>query len=150
MSIRFSLRAASDITDDVRIDAHHIASDGSWFEHPIRSHLLRPGHDLCLLAHVALGFVLHKGSHPDGLTIEIEHDEANAAHGLELIESAAPCDYPDVPPGSVTLAEAGADIEPVEVERLVVPPGDVARVQMRHATHLRLREVSMHEAYNDA
>ena len=150
MSIRFSLRAASDITDDVRIDAHHIASDGSWFEHPIRSHLLRPGHDLCLLAHVALGFVLHKGSHPDGLTIEIEHDEANAAHGLELIESAAPCDYPDVPPGSVTLAEAGADIEPVEVERLVVPPGGVARVQMRHATHLRLREVSMHEAYNDA
>lgn len=88
-------------------------------------------------------------NHAD-LVVEIEHDEPNAPHGLELIESAAPCDYPDVPPGSVTLAEAGADIEPVEVERLVVPPGGVARVQMRHATHLRLREVSMHEAYDDA
>lgn len=149
MSIRFSLRAASDITDDVRIDAHHIASDSTWFEHPIRSHLLRPGHDLCLLAHVALGFVLHKGGHAD-LVVEIEHDEPNAPHGLELIESAAPTEYPDVPPGAVTLDEAGADIEPLEVERLVVPPGGVARVQMRHATHLRLREVSMHEAYDDA
>lgn len=149
MSIRFSLRAASALTDDVRIDAHHIASDATWFEHPIRSHYLRPGHDLHLLAHVALGFVLHKGAHDD-LVIEIEHDETGASHGLELIESAAPTDYPDVPPGTLTLDEASADIEPLEVERLVIPPGGRARVQMRHATHLRLREVSMHEAYDDA
>lgn len=140
MSIRFSLRAASDITDDVRIDAHHIARDGSWFEHPIRSRALRPGHDLCLLAHVALGFVLHKGAHDD-LVVEIEHDEPNAPHGLELIESADPSDDPGVPPDSVSLA----DIEPCELERLVIPPGGVARVQLRHATHLRLREVSMHD-----
>ena len=149
MSIRFSLRAASDIADDVRIDAHHIASDGSWFEHPIRSHYLRPGHDLCLLAHVALGFVLHKGSRDD-LVVDIEHDEAGASHGLELIESAAPTDYPDVPPGTLTLDEASADIEPLEVERLVIPPGGTARVQMRHATHLCLREVSMREVPDHA
>lgn len=144
MSIRFSLRAASDIADDVRIDAHHIASDGSWFEHPIRSHYLRPGHDLCLLAHVALGFVLHKGSRDD-LVVDIEHDEAGASHGLELIEIAAPSNAPDVLPGSVTLAEAGADIEPLEVARMVVPPGGLFRVHLREATHLRLHEVSMHE-----
>lgn len=144
MSIRFSVRAASPLTDDVRIDAHHIASDGSWFEHPIRSHVLRPGHDLCLLAHVALGFVLHKGAHDD-LVVEVEHDEPNAPHGLELIESAEPTEYPDLPPGTVSLVEAAADIEPYEVERLVVPPGRTARVRLKDATHLRLREVSMHD-----
>lgn len=144
MSIRFSVRATSPLTEDVRIDAHHIASDGSWFEHPIRSHMLRPGHDLCLMAHVALGFVLHKGAH-EQLMVEIEHDEPNAPHGLELIESAEPSDYPDVPPGSVSLAEAAADIEPCEVERLVIPPGRTARVHLNYATHVRLREVSMHD-----
>ena len=150
MSIRFSLRAASGIADDVRINAHHIASDGSWFEHPIRSHLLRPGHDLCLLAHVALGFVIHRGCHEE-LAIQIEHDEPTAPHGLQIVEGAAPAEHPDVAPGVVAADEARRDIEPAEQVAAVLAPGASLLIRMaRGVTYLRLREVSMHEAYNDA
>ena len=151
MSIRFSIQTAGDETpgDDICIDAHHIASDGTWFEHPIRTHKLRPGHTLCVLAHVALGFVLHKGDREE-LALVIAHDEPGATHGLELIESAAPDEHPDVLPGAVTLEEAAGGLEAVEMERLVVPPGRAASVTLLRATHLRIREVSMREAAGDA
>lgn len=147
MSIRFSIHATCDEQPDdpVVIDAHHIASDGSWFDHPIRSHALRPASSLSLLAHVALGFVLHKGKR-EALRLVVTHDDPHAQHGLELMLSAEPDDCPDVPPAVTSLAEAATDIEAVEVERLVILPGDgEAAVTLRHATHLRIREVSMSE-----
>lgn len=151
MSIRFSIQTAPDAApgDEISIDAHHIASDGTWFDHPIRTHKLRAGHTLSLLAHVALGFVLHKGGREE-LALCITHDEPNATHGLELIESAAPDEHPDVLPGALTLEEVAGDFEAVEMERLVVPPGGDASVTLLRATHLRIREVSMREAAGDA
>ena len=150
MSIRFSLRAASDLTEDVRIDAHHIPSDGTWFEHPIRSHNLRPGHDLCLLAHVALGFVIRKGGHEE-LAIQIEHDEPTSTHGLEIVEGVAPAEHPDVAPSVVAPHEARRDIEPAEQVVAVVAPGCALLIRLgRRVNYLRIREVSMREAAGDA
>lgn len=147
MSIRFAIHATCDEQPDepIRIDAHHIASDHTWFEHPIRSYALRPGFQINLLAHVALGFVLHKGDR-DALLLCIEHEDPNATMGIELIESAEPDEHPDVLPGAVPLDEAGAGIEAVEMERLVVLPGSVATVTLTRATHLRIREIPMSEA----
>ena len=66
--------------------------------------------------------------------------------GIELIESAEPDEHPDVLPGAVPLDEAGAGIEAVEMEHLVVPPGGNATVTLTRATHLRIREIPMSEA----
>lgn len=150
MSIRFAIHATCDEQPDdpIRIDAHHIASDQSWFEHPIRSYALRDGHQINLLAHVALGFVLHKGNR-ERLLLCIEHEDPIATMGLELIESAEPDEHPDVLPGAVPLDEAGAGIEAVEMERLVIPPGGNATVTLTRATHLRIREIPMGEVRSD-
>jgi len=136
MSIRFSLSFLSaDIDTPLRIDAHHIASDGSWFEHPIRSHDLRAGHTLRLLAHVALGFVLQRCKLAD-VCLAVSHDDAQAAHGLELVV---------MRPGAEVGAELGADGEAVECERLVFAPGASGQIALPLGTQLQLREVRMPE-----
>ncbi len=86
MSIRFSVAVTSAEArdEDVLIDAHHISTDREWFEHPIRSHRLRIGHSLHLLAHVALGFKLHRGAR-DELCVNVSHHDPGASHALELV-----------------------------------------------------------------
>ncbi len=139
MSIRFSISATSAeaIDQDVRIDAHHISTDGEWFEHPIRSHTLRIGHTLSLLAHVALGFVLHKGDREE-LRLVFTHDDPTMRHGLEVVVLAAPAPHP----GAIT-EQAGDGIEAVECARLVVPPGESRGVMVYRGTQVQFHEVPM-------
>lgn len=128
MSIRFSISATStEGTEPVRIDAHHIASDGTWFEHPIRSHALPIGANLHLLAHVALGFVLHKGKR-DELCLCFTHDDPGASHWLQIVVVKA------LDSNSISLP---ADWD----ESVMVSPGDTASVALTHGTHLQIREV---------
>lgn len=129
MSIRFSIAAqfSESTTEEVLIDAHHIASDGDWFGHPIRTHKLRvPGTEQ-LLAHVALGFVLHKGKREE-LLLCVTHLELAAQHGLELV-----------------VSQAGADTEALELSRQVLAPGDSMPLSLYAGTHVRIREVLMSE-----
>lgn len=146
MSIRFSISATSlEATDqDVVIDAHHIDTAGGWFEHPIRSHKLGIGHTLNLLAHVALGFVVHKGKR-DELTLCFTHEDPGAAHGLELVEIKPPEAHPDVLPSVVTLDQVAADIDAVVVLRVVIPPGGNGSLSFTRGTELQIREVPMAE-----
>ena len=147
MSIRFSISATSAeaIDQDVLIDAHHISTDGEWFEHPIRSHTLRIGHTLSLLAHVALGFVLHKGDREE-LMLAFTHDDAAMRHGLEVVVMAAPEQHPDMLPTAVTLGWVEGDIEAVECTRLVVPPGESRSVTVYRGTRVQFHEVPMEPA----
>lgn len=138
MSIRFSISATStEGTEPVRIDAHHIASDGTWFEHPIRSHALPIGANLHLLAHVALGFVLHKGKR-DELCLCFTHDDPGASHWLQIVVVKALEAGPDSLPSAISL-DAGN--EAIEVERVIVPPGGSASITLYLGTHLQIREV---------
>lgn len=140
MSIRFSVSAAaSESTDQgVVIDAHHIASDETWFEHPIRSHVLAIGASLHLLAHVALGFVLHRGEREE-LCLCFTHDDPGASHWLEIVVVKAPGAGSEALPGAILLADHGE--EAIEVERVIVPPGGSASVTLYLGTHLQIREV---------
>ena len=142
MSIRFSISATSAeaIDQDVLIDAHHISTDGEWFEHPIRSHKLRIGHSLSLLAHVALGFVLHKGDRGE-LRLVFTHDDPTMRHGLEVVVLEAPAPHP----GAIT-EQAGDGIEAVECARLVVPPGESRGVMVYRGTRVQFHEVPMEPA----
>lgn len=146
MSIRFSIVATSSESadEDVVIDAHHIDTTGSWFEHPIRSHKLRLAYTLNLLAHVALGFVLHRG-HREELCLHVTHDDPAMAHSLELVMEQPLETHPDVLPGAITLDQAAQGIEMVECERLVIPPGGNASITLYRASHVRIREVLIAE-----
>jgi hypothetical protein len=139
MSIRFSISAASDSATDapVVIDAFHIPTDGSWFEHPIRSHNLRLGFRLDLLAHVALGFVVHKGDREE-LTLGLTHDDPKAQHGLELVVM-------DVPtlPGADGYREGD---DACELSWNVIAPGGALSITLSRGTSVRIREVLMSEA----
>ena len=138
MSIRFSISATStEGTDPVRIDAHHIASDDTWFEHPIRSHALPIGGSLHLLAHVALGFVLHKGEREE-LCLCFTHDDPGASHWLQIVVVKALEAGSNSLPSAISL-DAGEDA--IEVERVIVPPGGSGSIALYRGTHLLIREV---------
>lgn len=140
MSIRFSISAASDnsVNDaPVVIDAFHIPTDGSWFEHPIRSHALRVGFRLDLLAHVALGFVVHKGDRA-ALTLALTHDDPKAQHGLELVVMNVP-----TLPGASGYREGD---DACELSRNVIAPGCALSITLSRGTSVRIREVLMSEA----
>lgn len=138
MSIRFTIAANfSNSDEDVLIDAHHISSDGAWFEHPIRTHKLRVGSTTQLLAHIAQGFVLHKGAECHELLLCFSHIEPAAHHGLELVVTASP----EVRPG----VQSGADIEAAVLSRQVLAPGDSMPLSLFVGTHVRIREVPMNE-----
>jgi len=139
MSIRFSVFATpTEGTEPVRIDAHHIASDETWFEHPIRSHSLKLGGGLHLLAHVALGFVVHKGPR-EVLTASFTHDDAGATHWLEVVAVKA-----------TTSGSLNEVLEAVELERVRVKPGGTEHVTLDRATHLQIREVLHIQGAGDA
>lgn len=139
MSIRFSVVAvAAEAPDeDVLIDAHHISTDREWFEHPIRSHRLRIGGKVELLAHVALGFMLHRGAR-DLLALDVSHDDPGASHALELVSVITAAPASDEVPGAITWDEAG---DPVEFAAVTVPPGGAASVTLLRANVLVIREV---------
>lgn len=137
MSIRFTLTFtdAGPCDDDLIVSAHHVDTTGGWFEHPIRDHKLRVDHPEHLLAHVALGFVVHRGNR-NMLTLSISHDDPGMAHGLEVV-----CISPE--PGEALLPGADAPA-PAVVDRFVIKPGrrDVLPV---FCSHVRIREVLMSE-----
>ncbi|WP_300435577.1 hypothetical protein [Zoogloea sp.] len=139
MSIRFSVVASSAEAqdEDVLIDAHHISTDREWFEHPIRTHRLRIGHSLHLLAHVALGFKLHRGAR-DELCINVSHDDPGASHALQLVSVITAAPAGDELPGAITLDEAG---DAVECDAVTVRPGGSAPITLLRANVLVIREV---------
>ena len=139
MSIRFSVVAASAAApdEDVLIDAHHISTDREWFEHPIRTHRLRIGGKVELLAHVALGFMLHRGAR-DELCVNVSHDDPGASHALELVSVITAAPAATELPGAITLDEAG---DAVECDVVTVPPGGSAPVTLLRANVLVIREV---------
>ncbi len=141
MSIRFSVAATSAEArdEDVLIDAHHISTDREWFEHPIRSHRLRIGHSLHLLAHVALGFKLHRGAR-DELCVNVSHDDPGACHALELVSVITTAPAGDELPGAITLDEAG---DAVECDVVRIRPGESAPITLLRADVLVIREVPM-------
>lgn len=146
MSIRFTIAATSTeaTEDDVHIDAHHIDTTGTWFDHPIRSHKCRIGGKVQLLAYVALGFILHKGEREE-LLLNISHDDPMAAHGLEVVVMLPTEANPDLLPGALTLDQAGGGIEAVECERLVIAPGESAPLSLYLGNKVQIREVHMSE-----
>ena len=137
MSIRFSLLSIDTEApeDDVIVGAHHVDTTGGWFEHPIRDHALRSGYPANLLAHVALGFLLHRGPRRM-LTVAITHEDPAMAYGLEVV-SLSPAPGESVFPGADAPAAAVAD-------RFVIPPGGSATFPVLHS-HVRIREVLMSE-----
>lgn len=141
MSIRFVIAAnfSEAADEDVLIDAHHISSDGEWFQHPIRAHQLRVGGSIPLLAHIALGFVLHKGTRQE-LLLCFTHAEPTAHHGLELVVTQVP-PHPAAQPGAQGIDQGGASIEPVELSRQVLAPGASMPLSLYVGTHVRIREV---------
>jgi len=148
MSIRFSVFVTpTEGTEPVRIDAHHIASDETWFEHPIRSHALKLGGGLHLLAHVALGFVLHRGEREE-LCLFFTHDDPGASHWLEIVVVKAPGADSGALPGAILLADHGEEV--IEVERVNVPPGGSASITLDRGTHLQIREVLHIQGAGDA
>lgn len=132
MSIRFSILSIDTEApeDDVIVGAYHVDTTGGWFEHPIRDHALRSGYKASLLAHVALGFLLHRGPRRM-LTVSITHDDPSMDHGLEVV-SLSPVLGESVFPGADAPAAAVA-------ERFVIPPGGSATFQVLHS-HVRIRE----------
>ncbi|WP_374495366.1 hypothetical protein [Zoogloea sp.] len=137
MSIRFTLKFtdAGPCEDDLIVSAHHVDTTGGWFEHPIRDHKLRVDHPEHLLAHVALGFVVHRGNR-NMLTLSITHDDPGMAHGLEVV-----CISPE--PGESLLP--GAEVPaPAFVDRFVIKPGG-REVFPVFCSHVRIREVLMSE-----
>lgn len=141
MSIRFSVAVTSDEAqdEDVLIDAHHISTDREWFEHPIRSHHLRIGQSLHLLAHVALGFKLHRGPR-EMLCVNVSHDDPGASHALELVSVITVAPAGDELPGAITLDEAG---DAVECDAVRIRPGCSAPITLLRANVLVIREVPM-------
>lgn len=137
MSIRFTLKFtdAGPCEDDLIVSAHHVDTTGGWFAHPIRDHKLRVDHPEHLLAHVALGFVVHRGNR-NMLTLSITHDDPGMAHGLEVV-----CISPE--PGEALLP--GAEVPaPAFVDRFVITPGG-REVFPVFCSHVRIREVLMSE-----
>lgn len=139
MSIRFTVAATSDEAqdEDVLINAHHISTDREWFEHPIRTHRLRIGGKVELLAHVALGFKLHRGPR-EMLCVNVTHDEPQAIHALELVAVRTSAPAGDEMPGAITLDAIG---DAVECSTLLVPPGGSVPVTLLRADVLVIREI---------
>ena len=137
MSILFSLLSIDTQApeDDVIVGAHHVDTTGGWFEHPIRDHALRSGYPANLLAHVALGFLLHRGPH-SMLTLTITHNDPAMAYGLEVV-SLSPAPGESVFPGADAPAAAVAD-------SFVIPPGGRETFPVLHS-HVRIRQVLMSE-----
>lgn len=139
MSIRFTVAASSNEApdEDVLIDAHHISTDREWFQHPIRSHRLSVGGTLSLLAHVALGFKLHRGKR-EMLCVNVTHEEPNATFALELVAVRTSAPAGDETPGAITLDAQG---DAVECETRLVPPGGSVPITLLQADVLVIREI---------
>ena len=140
MSIRFSVFATPTEGTGIppAVAPEWVASDETWFEHPIRSHSLKLGGGLHLLAHVALGFVVHKGPR-EVLTASFTHDDAGATHWLEVVAVKA-----------TTSGSLNEVLEAVELERVRVKPGGTAHITLNRATHLQIREVLHIQGAGDA
>lgn len=139
MSIRFTVAATSDEApdEDVLIDAHHISTGREWFQHPVRSHRLRIGGKVALLAHVALGFKLHRGER-EMLCINVSHDEPQAIHALELVAVRTSAPVGDEIPSAITLDALG---DAVECDTRLVPPGGSVPMTLLRADVLVIREI---------